>query len=94
MINSYIIFFLFFGLSNINKVESFFNHTKMKVLAYCLCELMKSMQIQIPSITQEFISQQDHFTWEVKSECDPEGPLHNCLTLTNGVTSPIAVVIP
>ena len=84
---------MIFGLSNINRVESFFNHTKMKVLAYCLCELIESMEIQIPSISQEFISQQDHFAWEVKSECDPEGPLHNCLALTNGVTSPIAVVI-
>ena len=91
MINSYI---FFFGLFNLNEVESFFNHTKIKVLAYCLCELIGSMEIQIPSISREFISQQDHFAWEVKSECHPEGPLHNCVTLTNGVTSPIAVATP
>ena len=46
----------------------------MKVLVYCIYELIGSMEIQIPSISGEVIFQQDQLAWEVKHECHPEGP--------------------
>ena len=49
----------------------------MKVLAYCFYEMIEIMEIQIPSISREFISQQDHFSLEVKNDFYPEGPFNN-----------------